>query len=61
VLYAATWVHGVFRSADAGATWAPLGTWPADIQLFTGIELDPQNSSVVYAATQNAGVLRYEP
>jgi photosystem II stability/assembly factor-like uncharacterized protein len=60
-LYAATWFHGVFRSADTGATWAPLGTWPAGVFNYTGIELDPKDASVVYAATADAGVLRYEP
>ncbi|HEX5761277.1 MAG TPA: hypothetical protein VF121_18985 [Thermoanaerobaculia bacterium] len=59
VLYAGALLEGVFRSADAGGTWtkvAPglegLGVWK--------VLVDPEDPSILYAATRGASVLRVE-
>lgn len=54
-LWAATWSHGVYRSADRGATWTPTSeglhaTTP------TSIAVDPAQPRVIYTTTAEMGV-----
>lgn len=44
---------GLFRSTNAGASWTRTNTSPAN-----AVAVDPNNRSVVLAATNSAGVLR---
>lgn len=55
-LYATKWGQGVYRSIDGGITWQLGNSGLFDTQLFD-LELHPQNSSVLYAATP-AGVFQ---
>ncbi len=54
VLYIGTASMGVYRSADGGATWQPigdgLGLRPGVALSVTALEIDPRNENVVYAA-----------
>jgi hypothetical protein len=53
VIYAAT-SFGLYRSADAGASWAvaPMSIYATDVIT------DPSNASVVYAAAYNGGIYK---
>jgi len=50
VLLAGSAQGGVFRSADRGATWSPLGS-PADCFPVGALALDPSNPSLLYAGS----------
>jgi photosystem II stability/assembly factor-like uncharacterized protein len=52
-LYARTFSGTIFKSTDSAASWVPLGG-ASDV---TGVRIDPQDSSIVYAATRR-GVLK---
>lgn len=43
-LYVSAWKNGLYRTADGGRTWAPLGG-----DLGTPITVDPQSPSTIYA------------
>lgn len=49
-LYAATAHQGVFRSPDAGATWAPMATGLTDLTTFA-LAADPNAPATLYAGT----------
>lgn len=57
ILYAATLQQGVFKTADGGATWAPLGT---GLEGLTPrfLVIDPRSRDTLYAGTDEAGVLK---
>lgn len=59
-VYAGTAAQGVFKSTDAGATWSPVGTWPAGVSLHGGLLVDPTDPSILYAGTDVAGVLKLD-
>ncbi len=55
-VYAGTQGSGIYKSVDAGQTWAPAGAG-AGLQP-SAIVIDPRDSSVLYASTYDAGVFR---
>ncbi|MDP2316344.1 MAG: hypothetical protein Q8P41_25830 [Pseudomonadota bacterium] len=57
VLWAATWGDGVYRSPDAGKTWAPAGQ-AAGATYVRRLALDPVNPDTVWAAAVGAGLWR---
>ncbi|HEY0555220.1 MAG TPA: hypothetical protein VGG20_13210 [Thermoanaerobaculia bacterium] len=57
VLYAGTLLRGVFKSADGGATWAPLGTGLTGINV-RFLVIDPRSPDTLYAGTDEAGVMK---
>jgi photosystem II stability/assembly factor-like uncharacterized protein len=60
ILYAGTMGYdceelgGVFKSVDAGLTWADTGLVSCPVDLV----IDPQNPSTIYAATEDKGVMK---
>jgi photosystem II stability/assembly factor-like uncharacterized protein len=58
IIYAGTYGGGVFRSADGGASWAPMneGLTHPDVLC---LALDPQAGRTLYAATEGGGVFAY--
>lgn len=50
VLYAGAVAGGIWKTYDAGASWAPLDDLLANLAV-TCLVLDPANSSVIYAGT----------
>jgi photosystem II stability/assembly factor-like uncharacterized protein len=57
LLYAASVSKGVFKSTDAGETWAPVGAWPAGALRQGPIVIDAADPSILYVGTDNASVL----
>jgi hypothetical protein len=55
LVYAATFEHGVYRSADHGYTWTPLG---ASGRFLRGIAIDPSNPDVLYVAAYGEGIFK---
>lgn len=53
VLYLGTWGSGIFKSVDAGVTWAPASSGLSELRIQT-LAIDPRNSSVVYASAYKA-------
>lgn len=54
-LYAAGWKSGLWRSEDAGATWAQI--WPAEgVEAIYSIAVDPDDSSHLLTGTVGSGV-----
>ena len=49
--------RGVFKSADGGLTWAPLGTGLAGINV-RFLVIDPRDRNTLYAGTDEAGVMK---
>jgi len=49
-MYAAGVAGGVWKTTDAGATWAPLTDLIANLAV-TSLAMDPNNSSILYAGT----------
>jgi photosystem II stability/assembly factor-like uncharacterized protein len=54
-VYAATWLEGVLRSDDGGATWGLLGGQP--FRKANRVILDPYHKDALYIATMGGGVL----
>jgi photosystem II stability/assembly factor-like uncharacterized protein len=57
VLYAGTLLRGVFKSADGGATWTPLGTGLTGINV-RFLVIDPRDRDTLYAGTDESGVMK---
>ena len=58
ILYsAATGTGGLYKSTDAGATWAKISTGLSSTS-FTTLAIDPKQRSVVYAGTTDAGMYK---
>ena len=55
LVYAATFERGVYRSADHGYTWTPLG---ASGRFLRGLAIDPANPDVLYAAAYGEGIYK---
>jgi len=57
VIYAGTWGAGVYKSADAGVTWAPArsGLWNLSIN---SMAVDPRNGLNLYAGTYGDGIFK---
>jgi hypothetical protein len=55
LVYAASFEHGVYRSADHGYTWTPL---PGSGRFLRGIAIDPSDPDVLYAAAYGEGVFK---
>jgi len=53
---------GIFKSTDAGVTWAPLPHQPASRRMFYGLAVDPTDSQRIYwgACGANGGLHRSE-
>ena len=49
-IYLGTWGSGIYKSLDAGQTWAPSRTGLGTL-FIQSLAVDPHNSSVVYAGT----------
>ena len=49
--------HGVFRSTDGGDTWQPANDENSQYATVNDLAVDPTNERLVYAATQNYGLL----
>ncbi len=49
---------GLFRSADGGVTWAPVGAAALGQSGIRAVAVAPSNGAVVYVATERAGVFR---
>ena len=50
IVYAGTWGSGIFKSSDAGATWA----WKSQglgMPFINSLAVDPENPQIVYAGT----------
>ena len=58
VAYAAT-TRNVFRTADAGATWTPLGPGLAGSSVGF-LALDPRSRATLYAGTGEHGVFKLQ-
>ena len=58
LLYAVT-PTGVFRSADAAATWETTAPGLEEVEV-TDLEIDPIDRSILYASTRGGGVLLLE-
>ena len=60
IVYAGTYSHGVFRSADSGDSWASLSqglpavadTAGSPLEPVTALAVDPRDSTMVYAGTR---------
>ena len=50
---------GIYRSNDAGTTWASLNSGLALTQFYSGISLHPSEFAIVLGGTQDNGTLRY--
>ena len=55
LVYAATFEDGVYRSADHGHTWTPLGL---SGRFLRGLAIDPADPDVLFAAAYGAGVFK---
>lgn len=55
LVYVATFEHGVYRSADRGFTWTPLG---ASGRFLRGIAIDRASPDVVYVAAYGEGIFK---
>jgi len=55
LVYAATFEQGVYRSADHGYTWTPLG---ASGRFLRGIAIDPADPGVLYVAAYGEGIYK---
>lgn len=55
LIYAATFEHGVMRSADDGRTWTTLGL---DGKYLRALAADPSNPDILYAATYGNGIYK---
>ena len=55
LVYTATFEQGVYRSADHGYTWTPLG---ASGRFLRGIAIDPADPDVLYVAAYGEGVYK---
>src|ERR1700747_3557257 len=55
-IYAATG-RGLYKTADGGASWRPVGTGLGDHSLLA-VAVDPHSPSTVFAATDTGGVFR---
>lgn len=49
---------GLFRSADGGATWAPVGAGALGQSGIRAVAVAPSNGAVIYVASERAGVFR---
>lgn len=57
IVYAVTG-SSIFKSFDAGVSWQNLTSIGIDQQLFPALAVDPTNSSIVYAASDEKGVIK---
>jgi photosystem II stability/assembly factor-like uncharacterized protein len=49
IMYAGTYT-GIFKTADAAASWAPAGSGvPSNFPFLSGLAIDPQNTTTLYA------------
>ncbi|HEY0781670.1 MAG TPA: hypothetical protein VGE98_04380 [Thermoanaerobaculia bacterium] len=55
ILYAGVQASGIFRSADGGAMWTPLGDGLPIRAFFGVLRLDPARRTL-YAGTSGSGV-----
>src|SRR5258705_2201718 len=60
VFYAGSAQGGVFRSADGGDTWQPVGL-PQDSFPVGAMAIAPSRPSVIYVGTGEAGILHDQP
>jgi photosystem II stability/assembly factor-like uncharacterized protein len=47
--------YGIYKSTDGGGSWSPswIRDYPVDYTVLTTVAVDPLNSNVVYATTEN--------
>ena len=55
VIYAGTQGHGVYRSADGGRSWSPVGLAG---QIVKSLAVSPHNPDVIYAGVKPAAVYK---